>query len=117
MRDYSDMNWRKIITGLEVFTVIGGTIGLLFSAFFFMDNRHQHTTEAIVSNLELQYQLNDLDLKKDAETKAFYEDNRLIRNLDAAESQRLDYLNESIVAKTQKGEQLQEAIREIKLKE
>lgn len=111
------MNWSKIIKTLEVITVIGGTLGLLFSAFFFMDNRHQHTTDAIVSNLELQYQMNDLDLKKDAETKAFYEDKKMLRGLDAAEVQRLEYLDQSIVVKTQRGEQLQQAIREIKIKE
>ena len=113
----SGNNFSKVLKGLEAVTVIGGTLGLVFGAFLFLDKRHQHTTDAIATNLEIERKLNELDLKKDAEAKVYYE-NKLAEQgkLDRAEDLRLRQLDRSIELKTEKAQEIETAIRDLKSK-
>jgi hypothetical protein len=108
-------NFGKVLRTLEVITVIGGTLGLVFGAFLFLDQRHQHTTDAIATNLDIERKLNELDLKKDAEAKVYYE-NKLAEKgaLDRAETLRLTQLDRAIESKTDKAQEIEAAIRDIK---
>lgn len=108
-------SFSKALRVLEVITIIGGTLSLVFGAFLFLDKRHEHTTDAIATNLDIERKLNELDLKKDAEAKVYYE-NKLAEkgSLDRAETLRLNQLDRAIELKTEKAQEIETAIRELK---
>jgi hypothetical protein len=96
----------NILRTVEAIAAVFGLIGIVFGAFFFMQNIHASKIEV----LEVQSQVLDMDIKKDAEARAYYKDREIEGTLDGAGKRRLEYLEEQLDLKYSKQKIFQEAL-------
>ena len=113
---------------IQKLTIIFGFVGTIFGVFFFLDDRHAHQeqtvksfteiqTDNMLTNLDLKREILQLDLKKDAESKKYYED--LIvsgKPLDEAQKMRKEYLENEMERKMDTIEKINDTALEIEQK-
>lgn len=114
---------------IQKFTIIGGFVGTIFGVFFFLDERHAHQEEIVdnltsvqtditLTELKLKKDILDLDLKKDSESRKYYEDMIVSgKTLDEAQKMRKNYLEDEMQRKMEAIEKYDDAIREIETKQ
>lgn len=91
---------------VEVAIAILTLIGIVFGAFFYLQDTHASKLEV----LQVQSQALDMDIKKDAEARAYYKDKESQGTLDDADKRRLEYLEEQLNLKYSKQRIYQEAL-------
>jgi len=113
---------------IQKLTLIFGFVGTIFGVFFFLDDRHAHKETTVKEFTEIQQEISltelglerdilELDMKKDAESKKYYED--LIvqgKELDKAQQMRKEYLEEEMERKITSIEKIDDAIMKIEKK-
>ena len=86
------------------------TIGMLFTAFLFMDARHMERR----AEYELKAEIIDLDIKKDAEVINYYRNREMTsETLNAAEQNRYKYLQKEMDRKVRKKDLLEQRVMEL----
>ena len=83
-------------------------IGSVFAVYFYMNSIHASQKEV----LEVKAELIDMDIRKDAEVRAYYKDKEASGNIDQADKDRLEYIEEELGRKYKKQEILQKALIE-----
>ena len=113
---------------IQKLTVIFGFVGTIFGVFFFLDDRHAHQaqtvkafteiqTDNMLTTLDLKREILQLDLKKDAESKKYYEDLVVSgKPLDEAQKMRKEYLENEMERKMDTIEKINDTALEIEQK-
>lgn len=97
----------RIIEALAVFL---GVLGMIFTAFFVLEKRH---AKAIIE-YELQSELLELDIKKDSETRLYYQNKKDTEGgLSVSDANRLRYLEEQLERKYQKKQLIDQKLLEL----
>jgi hypothetical protein len=97
----------RIIEALAVFL---GVLGMIFTAFFVLEKRH---AKAIIE-YELQSELLELDIKKDSETRLYYQNKKDTEgDLSISDANRLRYLEEQLERKYQKKQLIDQKLLEL----
>lgn len=97
----------RIVEALAVFL---GVLGMIFTAFFVLEKRH---AKAIIE-YELQSELLELDIKKDSETRIYYQNKKDTEGgLSVSDTNRLRYLEEQLERKYQKKQLIDQKLLEL----
>ena len=84
---------------------------MIFSAYIFLDSRHAPSEIA----LELELEMVEMDLKKDAEARAYYFDKQSVAgSLDGADKRRVENLENNLDRKYSKQKLIQARLLELK---
>ena len=103
-------NNLKFLRVLETIVIIGTSIGLLFAAFEYMESRHAKS----IVEFELKHEILDRDIKKDNETRLYYQNKKDLEGLTPAEQSRLRYLEEELEHKYDEQRLIKEKLMEMK---
>jgi len=100
------MSLLRIAEGLIVLLTI---MGMLFSAYLFLDSSHAKSSV----EFELRSEILDKDIKKDAEARAYYKDKAIEGDLDNADKRRLQYLEDQLDQKYEKQRIIQQKLNKL----
>ena len=100
------MDTNKALAGLNVVLALGAVVSMIVGALFVMDARHQAQTDAaadakklLETEVDLRQEILNRDIKKDSEVRFHYNSKKLLGTLDAADEQRLEYIEEQLEEK------------------
>lgn len=113
---------------IQKLTIIIGFVGSVFGVYFFLDEKYAHQEATVkeftevqkditLTDLRLKKEIIVLDMKKDAESKKYYEDLIVAgKPLDEAQKMRKEYLEEEMERKIESIEKFNDAITKIERK-
>lgn len=93
----------------ELLLVFLTSVGVLFGAYQYLDTMHAKERDLLKARIEIQSEMLDRDIKKNAEARVFYKDLSKDRALEKAEQSRLEYLEEQLEQKYDEQRILREA--------
>jgi hypothetical protein len=96
----------------QAITTLAAAGAVVIAAYSHFEKRRT----AIITEVELRSEILDTDIKKDAETRAYYKDLSDDRALSPAESSRLEYLEEQLSRKYEQQKRLQAKADELEMK-
>ena len=92
----------------ESILVFGALVGLVFSAFWLVEERHASKREELTREIQIRSELLGQDIKSRAEAAHYYRSLKAGRELEPAEQARLEYLERSLERLYDQEERLEE---------
>lgn len=86
----------KSLRVLETLVVIFTALGLMFGAYIFLDTQHAKREAVLRVEIDLREDILDRDIKRDAEARVYYKNIEQVRDLEPAEKDRKEYLEENL---------------------
>lgn len=89
----------KALRVIEVLIVFFTAVGFIFGAYNYLDGAHARREALLRTEIELREEIIERDIKKDAEARVYYKNLEYSRELEPAEADRKEYLEENLERK------------------